>query len=382
MKFRVCSARVAAFLLSAVLILSSLTACGGEKITPYPVTVGGATVERSPRAVGSLSPSLTRLLIDLGYQDRIVGYSDDDSIPEEVVLDDLTELIAQAKAEEPPSLPESVPETEETSSEAETSFTISIPADWDGKTPLPKEPTYIGRIGTAMEPNLINIGILKPEVIFTTQPVSSEQAALLDEVGIRVVVLPPVATMEELAARVEAVSLAMDGQRADLPAEESGREPIRSAETIAQEMTDELEAICSRLPAERKTFLAFCGEDVLPITGDTFEGALLALLGNNLAEEYTAYTVPAEELSAMRPDVIFYSNPVTPERLAEYETTAAMAADIGDRLISVDQAELLNQTRSVIETVRRLVEQLYPEVEFDQLTEQEASTQELSDVAD
>lgn len=422
MKYRMLAALTAASL--TVLTLASCEQIGWqeeEEQQPYPVTVGNVTVEKQPRAVGSLSPALTRLLVDLGYQDRIVGYSDDDVIPDGVELGDLSELIEQARAEaaeagsaaasapsdspaaggETGSLPQSgqadggAPESGEsgdgtdTADEGETNETggteglsslpedahsseaaasseiaISIPEDWDGQTPLPKEPVYVGRMGTALAPDMVRIGILKPEILFTSLPLTKAQMDQLDSINIKVVVMPAITTFEELAQRVEEMILLMDGMQVDAPPAESGGEPVRSAATIAQELREELADLRVKLPDTRKSFLYLCGEDMLPATGDTLEGNLLSLLGENLAAGYTEYTVPEEALAAMDPDLLLYSAPLERAGIEQDERFQGMTAVAEGALLEVGQTALLEQTRGIVQTLRELAAQMYPGIDF------------------
>lgn len=376
--------------LLAGILLFSLSACDGsnqveEEITPYPVTVGNVTVTKKPRAVASLSPTLTNILLDLGYQDKIVGYSDEDEIPNGVVLSDLTELIAAAEEaassaaeadlestasnEEPTSaLPDNGVSTDEVSaaedagdvSSAESSdplMTSSLAAfleTWDGKSPIPKEPVYYSTIGTAMNPDMTKIGIVKPEILFTTLPLTKAQMDKLDEVNIKVIVMPAAKNMEELGEQYISIIKAMEGR---LEADSTGQ-------AIAADMEAKLSYIVSQVPKTKKSFLYVRTLDPLIATGDTWESELLSLLAVNLAEGGTAYTVTEEELAGMDPDVIFYSDPLEPVHFAENERFMEKSAVTGENLIKLDAEKLMTQTRDIVETMREIASQLYPNVDF------------------
>lgn len=400
--------RMIAALLAAALAAGSLSAC--EKIgwqeeettPPYPVTVGNVTIEKKPRTVGSLSPTLTKLLIDLGYQDRIVGFSDDDEIPGGVTLSDLTDEIAAAEAEgtaasSGPEAGASVPgggdnsseevpsensaptengdEAEsgettpdpapsgETGSGSDSSITISIPEDWDGKTPLPTEPTLYGTMGTALSPDMTKIGILKPEIIFTALPFTKAQMDRLDEVNIKVVVLPAVKTLEELKQRILELVALMDGRQ-----ESEGR-----GQELIDEMTRQLDYIASQVPSERQTFLYVCGLDPLIATGDTFESELLSMVADNLAGDGTGYTLPEEELAGLDPDVILYSAPLERAHIEQSELFKDKKAVADGAVIEINRNVLLEQTTQVVETVRNIAKQFYPGVDFDEPEPEETS---------
>ncbi len=51
---------------------------------PYPVTAGSLIFDGSPATVGSLSPALTEIICELGYEDKLIGVSDYCDYPEEV----------------------------------------------------------------------------------------------------------------------------------------------------------------------------------------------------------------------------------------------------------------------------------------------------------
>ena len=156
----------------------------------------------------------------------------------------------------------------------------------------------------------------------------------------------------------------MDGMQVDAPPAESGGEPVRSAATIAQELREEMEQLQAKLPDGKKSFLYLCGEDMLPATGDTLEGNLLSLLGENLAEGYTEYTVPEEALAAMDPDLLLYSAPLEPADIEQNERFGGMSAVSAGALVEIDQAALLEQTRGIVQTLRELAAQMYPDIDF------------------
>lgn len=78
--------RLAAFLLGFLLI--ALSGCKAESLTPpktdYPVSVGNITLNASPQRIVSLSATLTELVCELGFPDRLVGRTDTADYPESV----------------------------------------------------------------------------------------------------------------------------------------------------------------------------------------------------------------------------------------------------------------------------------------------------------
>ncbi len=143
-----------------VLVMIIFTSCIGSnrvenQVKPYPATVRNTTIEQKPKAVASLSPSITKMLIELGYQDAIVGYSSDSKI----------EGITEDKM-----------------------------------------------IGTGLKPDFEKIGTLAPEVIFTNVPLTKVQMDKLSAVKIKVVVMPTVKSVYDLKTHYVDIITAMSGQ--------------------------------------------------------------------------------------------------------------------------------------------------------------------------
>lgn len=150
--------KIISLILLSILTMSLFTACAPkeEVVKPsYPVTVMSTVIDREPKAVASLSPLLTQILVDLGYQEKIVGYSN----------------------------------------------TCTVTGISDEQ-----------RIGTTLEPNLEAIGRQAPEIVFTNVPLSDVGALKLSEVGIKTIVLPIPKSIDELKAYYVDVLTAMSGQ--------------------------------------------------------------------------------------------------------------------------------------------------------------------------
>ena len=130
----------------ATIMVASLTSCSGtntEVIEPtaYPITVQNMQFENAPNKIASISPTITRMLIELGYEDKIVGVSDD------------------------------------------CAATIA---------------TEDNKIGTALELDMQKIEETIPEIIFTNVPLTKAQHDKLDVVNVRVVVMPVPTTLQQV----------------------------------------------------------------------------------------------------------------------------------------------------------------------------------------
>ncbi|MEG2429109.1 MAG: hypothetical protein RSA99_01870, partial [Oscillospiraceae bacterium] len=143
-------------------IAFNLTGCTGDSTkkvakTAYPTSVLNITIERKPNAVASLSPSITNILIDLGYKENIVGYSSD------FVADGIIDN---------------------------------------------------QRIGTALIPDLEKISVMKtpPEIIFTNVPIEMAKMTKLSQIGVKVLVMPNIKNVAELETRYTQIIKAMEGE--------------------------------------------------------------------------------------------------------------------------------------------------------------------------
>lgn len=319
-------------LIASVLALAALTGCDGSnkmesQVPPYPVTVNNITVEKAPKAVASLSPRLTDMLVELGFLTKIVGFSNGEVLPE------------------PPPAPEPV-----SSDEGFRWF-------WEKKPePIPEpEPMPIsGEIGTALEPDYDKIAQYLPEIIFTVLPLPSAQMEKLAAVNIKVMVMPAPKSIEELKQNYIAMYRVMKGQN---EADEKGQ-------PLIDELSRQLSHISSVVPEPRVTFLYVC--DTVPViaTKDTYESAMLSLLGTNAAGEALNYTLTAEELVAANPDIILFPEGMNAEFFTQNETFAGMSAVKNEKLISVNSTLLFDQKLTLAESVIALGAILYPGVDF------------------
>lgn len=145
--------------ITAAAVALSVTACVGineNKIeeTAYPVTVLNMQFDNPPNSVACLSPTIATMLIDLGYSDKIVGFSD----------------------------------------------------DFTGESA-----TQDNQIGTGLELNMEQIGKLAPEIVFTNVPIAKAQMDKLESVNVRVMVMPAVTNIEEVKQRYLDLVAIMEG---------------------------------------------------------------------------------------------------------------------------------------------------------------------------
>ncbi|MFZ2538711.1 MAG: ABC transporter substrate-binding protein [Oscillospiraceae bacterium] len=336
--------KIIATFMAIVTIATVFVGCDGSnsvknKVVPYPVSVNNVTIEKAPKAVGSLSPVMTKILIDLGYISKIVGYTDGEVLPE----------IPAPK----PVAPKSEGFKWFWEKKAEPVVTEPAPE-------LPK-----GEIGTALKPNLEKIGEYLPEVIFTTVPITKAQMDKLDAVKIKIVVVPAAKTIEELKTNYVNVIKTMDGQK----------EADAKGAALVLETQRQIDYIVSVTPEAKLSYLYVCSIDPLIATGDTYESNLISLVATNLAGEFSSYTVTPEQLKTLDPDVILYSSDLNKENIAQSELFKTKKAVVEDKLIAIDKALLLNQTKDVAQSIKAIAKLIYPTVDFEEPVSQVSSGQ-------
>lgn len=303
----------------SLLLTLPLAGCGEEpvpEIPDYPVTVSGVSIEKAPRVVGSLSSALTDLLLELGYQRQIIAYSDEDTIPNP--------------------LPEE-PESEEKDEKQKKIDALYV-----------NVPTEIGQIGTALNPNLEEIGRLMPEVVFTTLPMSTEELRLLNEVNIKVVVCD-LSSIGGLKETYRNIILVMEGQNA-----EAGK-----ANPLIAQYEQDAEEISDSVSSARKKALYFKENLSLIATEDTYEGALLELIADNAAPGMTCYTLEEELIAGMNPDVILYDEGTDLEALKNDERFAEWSAIQNNAFIPVLGKGISQKSFGVLNALKLIRNQMY-----------------------
>lgn len=309
--------RYVAILLSVILVLAFFVGCDAsnsifKKIPDYPVTVKNVTIEQKPLSIGSLSPTITKILLDLGYEDQIVAYSSEDTLPE---------------------------------------------IDIDESTSSDTQKREIGQIGNVLSPDMEMIGKLKPEVIFTTSPFTKVQMDKLAEVNIKVVILATPVTIDELCENVKAIITIMSGNN----------EVEVLGASITEEIKRQLAYIGSKAPADKKKVLYVKSLNPLIIaTGDTYESTLLSLVCTNAADSYKNYTVSEEDIQNIDFDVLLYSDCINSEDLSSSKVFSENSLLDGKELIAVDDSLFSNCSIDVSESLKKAIEPIYKDIDFDE----------------
>lgn len=268
----------------------------------YPVAIDDIRVDKRPEQAVSLSPALTEIIYELDSASQLAGVSDYCDYPE------------GAK----------------------------------DKTPC----------GTAALPNWDALEELQPDVVFASAPLSQENTIRLQQMEAEVVVLPPAEDLDELEQIYITIGSILggkvDGKYQAKTLFASLREGYEALEAAGQKVDTPLGAIYLR------------AAPLTVATGDTFEGALLEMLGlENDGADYTGWEYPADQAANLYPDLIFYDQSIDPEYFQSTQIYNTTDAYKNGRLYPVDGTVFERQSTRMLNTLIEMFQEAYPEIEID-----------------
>ncbi|MGN0665636.1 MAG: ABC transporter substrate-binding protein [Huintestinicola sp.] len=158
---------------------------------PYPVTVGKLTFSASPMRVCSLSPAVTEMICELGFEDRIIGRSSYCSYPESIL---------------------SVPDA-----------------------------------GSGANPDLEKIISLSPQLVISQSPIANKDVTRLEEAGISVMILPAPVSNDSLFEEYLTIAKIFIGSLECEAAAENALADYRSAVKDAADSSESLVLIMQTL---------------------------------------------------------------------------------------------------------------------------------------
>jgi iron complex transport system substrate-binding protein len=282
-------------------LLLGLVACTRPAPTGYPVTFDEITLTETPRRVVSLSPALTEQLYMLGYGGRLVG--------------------------------------------------VSRYCDRPGAA------GELTRCGIAQDPDLEAIYALKPDLLLTGERLYTDALDALAEMGVPVLTLPRAEDMEGIVAHLSDLLLIFSG---DIKGPQLAEQVRYFAYTQTDYVTASVRDYLSR-EEENLSAVYLARPEFTLATGDTIEGRLLTDMGLiNPAEHYTGWAFPPDESDQLKPDLIFYSDALSPDDLsgsAVYGSTAAVTAE---RLYPVDTRSLERQSPAMFLQLEQTARLAFP----------------------
>lgn len=296
-------------------LLFAFTACGGSEDTSskdsasskvdeedpnWPVSINDVDVKVKPSRVVSLSPALTELIYELGYQDALVGVSKQCDFPDD------------ARA---------------------------LPA-----------------CGTAQLPDLDQIEKLETELIFSSMPLTQEDTVAVQQMNAQVIVLPHADTFEELRQRYENAGALLGGN-------EDGYQNGSLVFDRLQARLDALVSAADTIE-NKKSGIYLRMTPLMMATGDTFESSLLEDIGiTNDAQAYTGWEYPQEKAVDLYPDVIFYDVEIDASYLTDnlvYNTTDAVK---NGACFEINALAFERQSGRLLDELERMFHNTYPDID-------------------
>ena len=179
----------------------------------------------------------------------------------------------------------------------------------------------------------------------------------LAEMGVPVLTLPRAEDMEGIVAHLSDLLLIFSG---DIKGPQLAEQVRYFAYTQTDYVTASVRDYLSR-EEENLSAVYLARPEFTLATGDTIEGRLLTDMGLiNPAEHYTGWAFPPDESDQLKPDLIFYSDALSPDDLsgsAVYGSTAAVTAE---RLYPVDTRSLERQSPAMFLQLEQTARLAFP----------------------
>ena len=215
----------------------------------FPVDVGNAHITEKPLRVATVSPAMTDLIRELGFEKRLTAVGNGSSAP--IICNDYDDY-----------------------------------------------PIY--NIGTVWIPDLAELKKSKSDVIFTHTAFTDDLTREIQQMGIDIVIIPTAKNLEEVFENYRTVYKVLMGNNSG---EKMAEEKISRFKEILQKVSD-----VSKENTENK-YAAYMRFFPLGLAGnDSFENIILEDIFNfkNSANEYVNWTYPKENIENFNPDYIFY----------------------------------------------------------------------------
>lgn len=226
-------------------------------VADYPVSLGqaGTIFTQAPETAASLSPALTEILFELGYQASLTGRSSYCDYPESV---------------------QALPD-----------------------------------LGSSANPDLNAILTLKPQVLLSQSPIATRHITRLEEAGVRVLILPAPTSLSELKNCYQSLAALFGGashaaEKADEIFAPLSEEMKQAAQMKEAEPGTPAVPYCG-------DFVYIMTSQLAAATGDTLAGDFLSRYGENLAGGGQDYSFSVEDLLEQDPDTLFCAAPLTKE---------------------------------------------------------------------
>ncbi len=159
------------------------------------------------------------------------------------------------------------------------------------------------QFGSPINPDISAIIEASPQLVVTQSPIALTDKTALESNGIAVIYKPAPRGVYEYLDIYAAFALLYTG---------NNNFTAQTAELLKDFDRAMLEAKDKNYNV---SYLFVMTSDNFIATGDTLAGDLLTVFGENVAQDYTKYTIPSDEFANLSPEVIFLSSDINIENL-------------------------------------------------------------------
>ncbi len=284
-----------------------LTSCSSEVIEEeviidpeYPVYIGDTIIEKQPTKIATLSPSMTDMIVSLGFEGRLTGVADN---------------------------------------------SIQYTTD----------PTYnYQQCGDVFTLDMKGIRDSGAELIFVSAPLTADNMDELYTENINVVVIEYGETTQEILDNYSDIMKVMHGNI-------TGAKMAEEVTTAYEQQLDDLTSI-NNVNTIGESGVYMRAPLLTLATGDTVEQSFFDVLGiTNLGEEFTNWNYPQELAIALEPDMVLYADNIDPEIIKTADMYKTTASVVNSQLYPVDYNAIDNQSPRMFTELYRLSKKIYPE---------------------
>ncbi|HAN44779.1 MAG TPA: hypothetical protein DCP97_05245 [Ruminococcaceae bacterium] len=295
---------------------------GSEQNIEYPVEVKGETIKEKPTKVLSMSPSITEMIYDLGYESALVGVSDYTAYPD------------SAK---------------------------SKPA-----------------CGTVQLPKLDEISKVQPQIIIASSNFVEDDLIKLQQMNAEVIIMPKAVSIEQLKTNYIDLARIFEGKTTG---GKKGEEVYFNLSKKLTEAQRRIKSYISQNSNAAQSAIVLKRLDYNIATGDTFEGSILKeLMLENPAASYTGWVFPKEKKTELNPNIIFYDSSIDEKTLQANAVYKGLVAIKSKRIMQVDLSLFDQQGGRIFDAIYQMAVFAYPKA-FEQADAGASSSASVSSSA-
>lgn len=229
---------------------------------------------------------------------------------------------------------------------------------------FPPEVEEIESVGSGASPDIDEIVRLSPDVVICASSLAQKDVAYLNNKGIEVVVIPIPKTINQFYKGYETMGTIFEG----------AIKGVNKGQEIYGPLKAKIDKEIENHSRDRKTFAYITTTSYTVATGDTFESAILTVLGDNIAADATDYKYSLDEVSEANPDIIFAHKSLDIDKLSKKEELSSTSAIKEGDIIVIDNIYFERPSLRII----KLIEQLSHDAHEDIVSDIEGSADSAS----